>query len=45
MGYSNAICKREPGEPPYWALNNNATADIETYYEKDFEKDFLTEVI
>ena len=45
MGYSNTICKKEPGELTQWALNKNATADIETYYEKDFEKEFLLRVI
>jgi len=33
MGYSNTICKKEPGELTQWALNKDGTTDIETYYE------------
>jgi len=45
MGYSNAICKREPGEHPYLELSANGSIDIEKYYVSLFERDFLKRVI
>jgi hypothetical protein len=43
-GYSQAVCKKEPGEPPLIVNTKDAPIDIETFYEREFVKEFIIRV-
>ena len=46
MGYTNAVCKKEVGEvvPQIMQNETDGSIDIETYYEKEFVREFLSRV-